>query len=362
MGGTGADQGSEMARDPDGNVYVVGIFSANGANFNPGGSGGALTSAGNTDGFLLKFSQTCVIHVTATESSCDSFVFNGVKYTTGGIYRDTFTTANNCDSIVTLDLDITGYSSSNPVVTGSYCDSVKFNGHTYTASGTYVQHYQNASGCDSNITYVLHIEHSTTHTLTETACDSFAFNGMVYTSSGVYTAHLTNAHNCDSAVTLHLTIHHSPDATITNDVSILTASDGDSYLWIDCADGSPIPGAAGRTYVPLASGLYRVQVTKDGCSDTSDCVTVNLGINTPEYLREIYVYPNPTGDRLTIRVTDAWEHAVVRLITAEGLLLAEVSRLQGNTCTLDLRRYAAGMYSVEIREQGRSIRWKVAKH
>src|SRR5690606_13895302 len=81
------DESRYLAVDPTGKVYVTGYIQG-GADFNPGGIGGARTSAGGKDVFLLKLSQGCEVFTSFVESECDSFVFNGVTYTTTGVYRD----------------------------------------------------------------------------------------------------------------------------------------------------------------------------------------------------------------------------------------------------------------------------------
>jgi hypothetical protein len=60
MGGTGNDVGRRMIVDPSGNVYVAGYYAGTGTDFNPGGSGGALTSAGDIGLFLLKLNSNGV--------------------------------------------------------------------------------------------------------------------------------------------------------------------------------------------------------------------------------------------------------------------------------------------------------------
>ena len=43
---------------------------------------------------------------TIAMTACDSLVWNGVNYTTSGIYNQTLTNVSGCDSVVTLDLGI----------------------------------------------------------------------------------------------------------------------------------------------------------------------------------------------------------------------------------------------------------------
>jgi hypothetical protein len=55
MGGNVDDGGNGVAVDGSGNVYVIGQFTSATADFNPGGSGGTLTNAGDYDVFLAKY-------------------------------------------------------------------------------------------------------------------------------------------------------------------------------------------------------------------------------------------------------------------------------------------------------------------
>jgi hypothetical protein len=61
---------------------------------------------------IVSFSNSCSpcqpIYVTEIQSDCDSVVWNGTSYLNSGIYTDSLLTIDGCDSIVTLDVDITG--------------------------------------------------------------------------------------------------------------------------------------------------------------------------------------------------------------------------------------------------------------
>jgi predicted metalloendopeptidase len=89
-------------------------------------------------------------------------------------------------------------STSNSTSTVSACTSYSWNGNTYTSSGTYTYHTNNAVGCDSLATLNLTIKATSSSTQTISACTSFAWNGNTYTTSGTYTFSTSNALGCDS--------------------------------------------------------------------------------------------------------------------------------------------------------------------
>jgi hypothetical protein len=96
---------------------------------------------------------------TITEVICegDSIVIMSYTYNTTGIYTNTFTAANGCDSIVVLDLTVnpTLYSEITEVTENA---TYTWNAVTYNASGDYTQTLTSTvTGCDSIVTLHLTI-------------------------------------------------------------------------------------------------------------------------------------------------------------------------------------------------------------
>src|SRR5690554_5024901 len=97
---------------------------------------------------------------TITEVACGSYTWsaNNQTYSNSGVYTETLTTVSGCDSIVTLDLTINNQSVSTTVteeVCGSYTWSA--NNQTYTSSGVYTETLATVEGCDSIVTLDLTI-------------------------------------------------------------------------------------------------------------------------------------------------------------------------------------------------------------
>ncbi|MBK7958925.1 MAG: hypothetical protein IPK03_12990 [Bacteroidetes bacterium] len=86
--------------------------------------------------------------------SGDSLLFNGIYIKTNGTYLDTLINASNCDSIITLTLNIANIQGS---ITKKICmnDSFLFNGTYLKASGSYKDTLSSFLGCDSILTCVL---------------------------------------------------------------------------------------------------------------------------------------------------------------------------------------------------------------
>ena len=115
------------------------------------------------------------------------------------------------------------YSTASSETTTS-CDSYLWNGLTYTTSGTYTWIGVNAVGCDSIVNLYLTINYSNSSLETTTVCDSYLWNGVTYDSTGSYSALFTNVDGCDSTANLALTVYYSNSSLETTTVC-------DSYLW-----------------------------------------------------------------------------------------------------------------------------------
>ena len=86
--------------------------------------------------------------------SCDSFVTNnGNTILTSGLYTDSLTSLNGCDSLVKYNVTINS-SYAILVDTTVFCDTLILpNGDSTFLSGLYYDSLQTTSGCDSIITY-----------------------------------------------------------------------------------------------------------------------------------------------------------------------------------------------------------------
>tara|TARA_B100001287_G_scaffold14280_1_gene10762 strand:+ start:719 stop:2389 length:1671 start_codon:yes stop_codon:yes gene_type:complete len=197
-------------------------------------------------------------------------------------------------------------SNSSGVDVQSACESYTWiDGNTYTSNDNTATHIlPNAAGCDSVITLDLTINYPNTGTDVQTACDSYTWiDGNTYTqSNNSATWVTTNAAGCDSIVTIDLIIIPLPDNGITENGDIISANQlNASYQWLDCDNNNiPINGETNQIYSPTTTGNYAVEVSLNGCTDTSTCSYVDFTSLEELNSSLVRVYPNPSNNNLKI--------------------------------------------------------------
>ena len=291
-----------------------------------------------------------IIPTSATSSSqtiCSNqlVLFNGILRNTSGTYLDTFTNARGCDSIVTLNLTV--LATSTGFITQTICGGTSyfFNGVNLTVTGPYLDTFANSVGCDSVLTLNLFVSALSNGLINQTICNgtTYLFNGVNLGVGGAYKDTLANIAGCDSIVTLNLTISPASTGTITT-----TIATGSSYLFNGVNLTQP--------------GVY-----KDTLANVSGCdsvVTLNLSVGTAianikEATWEMSIYPNPAMSNATVSYTLPTEATIldIILVDAQGKVMmadkVNQPKITG-TYPLNLKGIASGLYFVRLTANGYS--------
>lgn len=323
----------------DGNTYNSDNFSATHTLMNSAGCDSVVTL-----NLTMNNPTTSIDIITA----CDSYNWiDGNTYTSNN-NTATYVLTNSvgCDSVVTLNLTISSSSSSTDVI-NTCSPTTWIDGNTYTSSNSTATYtLTNILGCDSIVTLNLSIN-SSTGVDTQTSCGPYKWiDGITYNSNNNTATHtLTNAEGCDSIVTLDLTINNVDTGTIVNATTITSnASSGGEYQWLDCNNSyQTISGETAQNYTPDYNGSFAVEVTENGCTDTSACVLINtVEISENDEMSQISVFPNPAT-------------TIINVSTKEKIKTIELLNIQGQSViiesgveTLNVRGIRPGAYWLRI--------------
>ncbi len=379
----------------DNQVYSTsGVYTING-----------LNQSGCDSIQTLNLTVTPTFLTSFTAASCGSYVWpqNGQNYSSTGIYFDTLTAQNGCDSILKLDLTITSISSN--VIHVFSCNAYTWTqtGNTYMDSGTYSDTLSSISGCDSVIVLLLDIYPQVSTNLTVTSCNSYywSLTNMNYTNAGDYSAVLSSTYGCDSTVTLHLSFNQSDTTnqllsaclpitwqeagivmdhsgifthTFTNvngcdsivqidfSLNILTASValdettgnisaiplGAIYTLISCENNNDLVTWNSPNFDLPSNGIYAVVVNQNGCVDTSDCVifsSANLSNQTEGFLR---IFPNPCQDALLIHLLHEDMHSFYVFDTKGACLIQQDFSSAVKDCLISTKELLPGIYFLKV--------------
>ena len=329
----------------DGNTYTT---SNNTATY-------TLTNVNGCDSVII-LDLTIYQSNTGTDiiSACDSYTWiDGVTYTSSNSTATyIMTNVNGCDSVVTLDLTI--YQSNTGTDIISACDNYTWlDGVTYTSSNntaTYIM--TNTNGCDSVVTLDLTINHPNTGIDVITACNSYTWiDGNTYTMSNNSATHtLLNSKGCDSVITLDLTIMKVSDLTVSvNQITITANNTNATYQWLDCDNNNnPIVNETSVSFTATVNGNYAVELTENGCVDTSVCVSITkVGISELEPDVKLVVYPNPSSDIFNVVFEKQVSNTELTVTDVQGKLIYSKKIQNTSQVKIELNE-APGVYILNI--------------
>ena len=351
------------------NIYVSGSF-RDSIDCNPGfGINKVYNQWGLTDGnvFITKFSP-CSVSTSATinDTACYSYTSPSTLYTwaSSGTYYDTIPGSNSCDSLLTINLTILGstYDTISPHVCNVSYTSPSAN-YSWSTSGTYMDTIPNSNGCDSVLTIHLTVGVNSFNTISEYVCTSYTSpsNNYTWTSTGIYNDTLTNSQGCDSILTVNLEVHDA-SAGISND-TLFSNSPLSSHQWLDCNNNyAIISGATNELFIPSVSGSYAVEVTQNGCVDTSACIPFIVSSVNEYYDNKVVIYPNPTHNTIFIALNQGSENIDFQLLNTQGSVLQSNTLKNVKEFAVDLSTLSTGIYYLRIRSASWVKNVKIEKY
>lgn len=272
------------------------------------------------------------------------------------------TSQNGCDSISHYHLNFDQFIQSSEEIVVCAGDSIWLNNKWIVSDSVLESKFISQYGCDSiHYTFVNFLEASVSNIDSVIACNSYTWiNGVTYYEDDTASIVLQNSFGCDSILGLHLTLN-SISSEVFSSNNLLTAKEqGLNYQWLDCENGnSPIDGANNKSYKPLTSGSYAVELTDGNCTNTSECLEIRIS-NLKENINCSKIYPNPTLNDVFIDFETLSDYDL-KVYSTIGKLIQTHDKINEEKFKFSLINVSAGMYFIEISKGNESKTCRILK-
>jgi hypothetical protein len=137
----------------------------------------------------------------------------------------------------------------------------------------------------------------------------------------------------------------------TIDSTLWAYNYGIKNIWIDCSTGLTLQESSGWAgYKPITSGNYAAIVTLHGCTDTTNCIYVEVPTNsvTGVPIEQAVLYPNPVTDVLHISFASTQEKLSITICDLAGRVILRQSEQDRSRISIDLSNLPQGMYTTTV--------------
>lgn len=183
-------------------------------------------------------------------------------------------------------------------------------------------------------------------------CNAFnVFQDSVATSSRI-----TYNQTCNIVIpTIDITVAQTTTSLSSNQ------NGATAYQWLDCANNNaPIASAQNQTFSPSQNGNYAVEITVNGCKDTSNCINFTSSLEIEDlHLNSIQFYPNPTSTSLAIKTTDTRKYRLT--ITDLNGKSIFVKENVANGTIISTSALEAGSYFITFSSENQKVTQRLIK-
>ena len=167
------------------------------------------------------------------------------------------------------------------------------------------------------------------------------YKPTLYTFGGFWTG-------CIDYIEFQAVVKPLPTATISVNGSTLSVAEtgvGMTYEWVNCLDNSTVPGATSQTFTPIDNASYFAIVSINGCSTTSECMSV--GVLSVEHSKGLSfdLYPNPADDKIIVNGLKT--KATVSIMDVSARVFLSTNTNSTNT-EINIKNLKSGVYFVKI--------------
>jgi len=226
----------------------------------------------------------------------DSIQINGHIYNSRGVYVDTLVSAAGCDSVLSILIERLDTSRTRNRISICDNDSIQVGTNFYKEPGIYVDTLVNSNACDSIVITELTNLAVSDSTQEFKLCkgDRITVGDSIYQQAGTFTNVFTDQRGCDSIITTIIGQINLDFQVLAGNVLKVNEEEA-NYQWIDCENETPLINETSQSLQYTSGGSFRVVVSNEHCSDTSDCMQVFFEL---EY--ELKIFPNPTNSNFNV--------------------------------------------------------------
>ncbi|MEJ5266983.1 MAG: T9SS type A sorting domain-containing protein [Bacteroidales bacterium] len=197
-----------------------------------------------------------------------------------------------------------------------------------------------------------------------TECFSYtAPDNTTYYNSGIITSIIPNAQGCDSIITIDLTINTVETSVSQYGSQLFSNATEAIYQWLDCNNEYNIlEGETNQFFTATQNGNYAVEVTQNGCKDTSACYPItNVEIFENNLSKNIKIYPNPFKNIVKIDLGETMFGIIVSIYDLNGNVINKFNLDNTKTFELNLS-LPNGIYFLNINSQNKNAIIKIIKY
>ena len=170
---------------------------------------------------------------------------------------------------------------------------------------------------------------------------------------------------CDSTVDFTLNVTIVDAGVSVSGITITADATGATYQWVDCDNGNQaINGETSQSFTPTVNGNYAVEVTENGCTETSGCEVIDaIGISELSNGSWVSLYPNPNNGSFTLELNggDA-EEINIEIRNIVGQTVYSTKAQTGNKIQINLENISTGVYFVNVQSVSLQISKQIVVH
>ncbi len=199
---------------------------------------------------------------------------------------------------------------------------------------------------------------------TVTICEgeSFTVGSNTYTTSGTYVDTFVQADGCESTTTTILYVIEPVAIGLDNStLFVVNPAEDVTYQWINCATSLPVSGATDSTFNPDQDGSYAVEMNMLGCLSTSACIDVILSDVGELESNEMSIFPNPSSAIFEVDLNGLGKVIALEVRDARGRIVFKEDNVTSSHLVIDLTSESNGIYTLQIIQNKQVFTRKIIK-